>query len=306
MPAEFHVQNDCTTSWFKILPVFNPMKLTFPARRIVALLLASIGLSLSACTCQPSTPTATPTVPISTDTPTPTIVWFPPTNTPTFFPMLTPAPTRENHPGVGDLIFSDPFDQPQLWNTVSSEQASAAVTRNRLVLSINEPGPLTISSLRSQPMMDDFYAEVNVTISLCSSKDQYGMLFRAVSMQDYYRFMLNCSGQSRLERIRAGVNYPLSDWLSSGDVPLGGPAQVKLGVWVAGREMRVFLNDHFQISQLDPVFTGGTIGFFIYASGQSPITISFSDLSVYSVSYIFPTPTPLLMTPPTPSLTPSL
>jgi len=75
---------------------------------------------------------------------------------------------------------------------------------------------------------------------------------------------------------------------------------------VVGREMRVFLNDHFQFSQRDPVFPSGRIGFFIYASGQTPVTISFSDLSAYSVAYIFPTPTPLLLTPQPPTLTPSL
>jgi hypothetical protein len=183
------------------------------------------------------------------------------------------------------------FDQPQAWNTANSGQASATVTRNRLILSINEDGPLAISSLRSQPGMGDFYAEATATISLCSGKDQYGMLFRAASLQDYYRLIVNCSGESRLERVRAGEKYILNDWLASGDIPLGAPAQVKLGVWVAGQEMRVFLNDHFQFSQTDPVFSNGTIGFFAYASGKTPVTVSFSDLAAYSVQYVSPTPT---------------
>ena len=87
--------------------------------------------------------------------------------------------------------------------------------------------------------------------------------------------------------------YPLLDWLSSGDAPLGVPAQVKLGVWVAGKEIRVFLNDNYQFSQSDPVFSTGTIGFFAYANGKTPVTISFSNLSVYSVFYIAPPPSPI-------------
>ena len=142
------------------------------------------------------------------------------------------------------------------------------VTRNRLVLSITEPGPLSIASLRSQPAVGDFYAEATADISLCSGKDQYGMLFRASGSGDYYRFVLNCNGQVRLERVRGGVAYPLLDWFSSNDAPLGAPAQVKLGVWAVGREMRLFLNDHYQFSVVDPVFSTGTIGFFIYANGN--------------------------------------
>jgi len=57
--------------------------------------------------------------------------------------------------------------------------------------------------------------------------------------------------------------------------------------------MRLFLNDAFQFSMVDPVFSAGTFGFFAYASGKSPVTISFSDLSVYSVSFLLPTPSPI-------------
>jgi hypothetical protein len=268
------------------------MKLTILAKRILYLSLAACGLVLAACTGPIALPTETAT-PFSTETPTPTIIWFPPTNTPTIFPTQPATPTQEYHPGVGSLIFSDPFDQPELWNTANTESASAAVTRNQLVLSISGLGPLSIASLRSQPETGDFYAEAMVDISLCSGKDQYGMLFRASGSADYYRFAINCSGGLRLERLRAGETYPLNDWLASGDAPFGAPAQVKIGVWAVGREMRVFLNDHYQVSVLDPVFSSGTIGFFIFASGQNPVTISFSNLSVYSVFYVPPTPTPV-------------
>jgi hypothetical protein len=281
------------------------MKLTIFFRRIVTLFMASIGLLLAACSSLNASPTVTPASQPS-PSPTSTIVWFPPTNTPTALPTRAATPTENYLPGVGTLVFSDSFNLPELWNTAVSDQASAVITRNRLILSINEPGPLIIKSLRSGPLLGDFYAEALAEISLCSAKDQYGMLFRAASVQDYYRLIVNCEGQTRLERVRAGVNYPLSEWLTSSDVPLGAPAQVKLGIWVAGREMRVFLNDHLHFVQSDPVFSSGTVGFFVYASGQSPLTISFSDLSVYSVNYIFPTPTPILITPVPPTPTPIL
>ena len=265
------------------------MKLTILAKLFLTLLLAACGLILSACSGLTPIPTETPTS-FSIETPTATIVWFPPTNTPTAFPTRFQNPTEEYHPGVGNMIFVDSFDQPELWNTSSSSQASATVTRNRLLLSITGPGPLTILSLRSQPVVGDFYAEAKIDISLCSGKDQYGMLFRASGSRDYYRFSVNCSGQSRLERLRAGETYPLLDWFSSGDNPVGAPAQVKMGIWASGREMRIFLNDHLQTSQFDPVFSNGTLGFFAFASGQTPVTVSFSELSVYSVFYVSPMP----------------
>jgi hypothetical protein len=119
------------------------------------------------------------------------------------------------------------------------------------------------------------------------------MLLRAASSADYYRFTLTCNGQERLERVRGGVTYPLIGWLLSNDVPSGAPAQVKLGIWAVGPVMRFFVNNTFEFSLTDPVFSTGTFGFFAYATGKSPVTISFSDLSVYSVSYIALTPSPL-------------
>jgi hypothetical protein len=257
---------------------------------------------LAACSGPVFTPTLTPTAP-SSATPTATIIWFPPTDTPTALPVQPATPTADYRPGVGDLLFSDSFDDPAFWNTASSADASAMLTNSRLVLSITKPGPLSIASLRNQPSAGDFYADATANISLCSGNDQYGMLYRAGGNGNYYRFVLNCNGQERLERVRGGVTYPLLGWLSSNDAAIGAPAQIKLGVWAVGREMRLFLNDIYQFSMDDPVFSAGTFGFFAYANGKSPVTISFSDLSVYSVSYILPTPSPLPSGTPLPGAT---
>jgi hypothetical protein len=267
------------------------MKLTNILKIVSSTLFLGLGMVLASCSASPIIPTETPTRSV-TETPTATIVWFPPTNTPTSLPSALPAPIEDYHPGLGAQIFSDSFDQPDLWNTSDSAQASASVSRNRLILSINDPGPLSILTLRNQPVLGDFYAEASVDLSLCGGQDQYGFIYRASSISDFYRYVINCSGQVRVERVRGGVSYPLLGWLSSGDAPTGAPAQVTLGVWAVGAEMRFFLNDHFQFSQTDPVFSSGTLGFFVYANGNTPVTISFSNLSVYSVSYTPPPATP--------------
>jgi hypothetical protein len=255
-------------------------------------LLAACGLVLAGCAGPVLTPTPLP-VATDTETPTATIIWFPATDTPTALPSQPPPPTQDARPGMGELLFSDSFDQPALWNTASSDEASAILSNHRLVLSINASGPLYLTSLRSQPSLGDFYAEATANLSLCNSNDEYGMVLRAGGSVDYYRFALNCSGQERLERVSAGVTYPLLGWLSSNDIPSGAPAKVKLGVWADGREMRLFMNNVFQFSMADPVFSAGTIGFFAYAAGKTPVTISFSDLSVHSVSFLLPTLTPI-------------
>jgi len=282
----------------KNLQGFGTMKLTILLQRTRTLVLAALGTLLAACSGLIPAPTGTPPSILATETPSATIVWFPATDTPTLFPTRAVTPTLDYHPGLGSLIFSDSFDQPSLWDTSTAGAASAVVARNRLVLTVNGPGPLSILSLRSQPVLGDFYALVSVDVSLCGGQDQFGMLFRAAPGGNYYRFTINCNGQVRLERSRSGSRLPLQNWQSTGDAPVGAPAQLTIGVWAAGTELRFFLNDHYQFAMRDPVFSRGTLGFFAYASGTVPVTVSFSDLEVYAVSiipeggYMPPTSTP--------------
>jgi hypothetical protein len=93
-----------------------------------------------------------------------------------------------------------------------------------------------------------------------------------------------------LERVRGGLAEVLQNWTPSSDVPRGAPAQVKLGIWMSGTEMHLLLNDHAQFVIRDPVFPIGRLGFFAYASGDTPVLVSFRDLQVYSVPLILPTP----------------
>ncbi|MEW6092346.1 MAG: hypothetical protein AB1531_00120 [Chloroflexota bacterium] len=269
--------------------------MTFPCKRPWTLFLPLLAFTLSACSGLFPAPTPTPTLPPAPSTPT--IVWFPPTSTPTSFPTSTLAATAEPVPGVSNLLFADDFSDASLWNVSVSAKAAAQVGNNRLTLSLTS-GPQTIASLRSEPSLGDFYAEVTASPSLCRGNDQYGLLFRAAPGGTHYRFLLACNGSIRLERVRGGAADILQNWLPTGDAPPGAPANVKIGVWVAGSEMRFLLNGHLQFSLRDPVLHTGTLGFFAYASGATPVVVSFSDLEVYSVFYISPTPSA------TPSRTP--
>jgi hypothetical protein len=276
----------------------SPMKITTLCRGVLLLVL------LTACSGITPPPDLTPSLIPLTETPTPTIVWFPPTNTPTTFSTQTLPSASDQRPGLGDLLFAEIFDQPELWNTSAAASGSATVTRNQLILSISGQGPLTVASLRSQPTLGDFYAEAVVTLSLCGSTDQFGLIFRAAPGEINYRFVVTCSGQTRVERSQPGSHLPLNAWLSSGDAPIAAPAVIKLGVWAAGSEMRFFLNDHLQFTVADRMLLTGTLGFFVYASGAAPITALFSELSVYSVAYTSPIPSLTPSRTPTPTRTP--
>jgi hypothetical protein len=198
-------------------------------------------------------------------------------------------------PGLGAQIFSDDFSQVQDWSRASLQTMGEGanniiLNRNRLTLAANVV-PVSLFSLQKNLLLTDFYTEVTVSVNRCFGLDTYGLLFRSASEAYTYRFLLNCSGNARVDRVRDSTALSLQDWLPSGDAPLGAPGEVRMGVWTAGAEMRFFLNGRYQFSVMDPVFKSGSLGVFINASSPDGMNISFSDLTVNAVEYVSPTPT---------------
>lgn len=225
------------------------------------------------------TPTATQVL-----TPTPTIVWFPPTATPTRFPTQVRQPTPEQRPGLGAVSLTDSFSQTGLWQTLKTGTGSVDYGRDALTVAISAPKAM-LSSLRAAPDLNNFYLEITSTASLCRGPDAYGLLLRAADGKNLYRFLVNCSGQVRLERVKNNQVIPLQDWMPSGQVPPGSPLVLRLGVWAVQDEMRFFVNNFYQFSVRDPVWKTGLLGIFARSGGNTAVSVSFSDLVVRSVDY---------------------
>jgi len=229
-------------------------------------------------------PTETPTSAPPTGTPTPTTVWFPPTATFTPFPTSTALPpTPEQRPGIGALLLQDDFSSGQSWALSEKEGASARMGKDELSIAISMKR-IYHFSLRLEPQLGNFYAEITANPSLCRGLDEYGLLIRAQSANDYYRFSLSCDGQVRLDRILHGQASSPQPWLLSGDVPPGGPSSSRLGVWAVGAEMRFFVNGNFQFAVNDGQIPSGALGVFARSASDEALSVNFADLSVWEVN----------------------
>ena len=233
-------------------------------------------------------PTETP-VPTDTITPTPTIVWFPPSATATGLAMPTYTGTPDMNPGIGEVALKDSFTNKTVWDIATSDSGSANINQNRLTLAV-QPG-YYLASMRRELPLSDFYAEITARPSLCRGEDNYGVVVRGVG-SSFYRFVLTCNRQIRAERIAGGTRLPLYEPVPSGDAP-GAPGEVRIGIWAVGSEMRLFLNGRFQFSVMDPSFPTGAFGVFVRSTGETPVTVTFSELTVYEVDYTLPTKTPI-------------
>ncbi|HXD09276.1 MAG TPA: hypothetical protein VN653_04370, partial [Anaerolineales bacterium] len=251
--------------------------------------LLAATLILSACLPLTPVPATEPPLPTDTAPPTPTIDWFPASATPTPNLIPTYTSTPEMNPGIGKQIINDNFSDDSVWDTAASEQASAIVKDKHLTLAV-EPG-VSVASLRRDQTLGNFYAEITARPRLCRADDSYGILIRSTGTS-FYRFTLSCNGLIHVERIKSSERLVLSEPIASGDVPLGAPGEVRIGMWAVGGEMRLFLNGRYQFSVVEKTLPSGAFGVFTQSKGDTPVTVTFSDLKVYDVDYTAPTRTP--------------
>ena len=238
---------------------------------------------LVACGLAPG-PEATSTIqasPTELATSTPTIDWFPATFTPTFLPTAPPTtPTPAAPPARGNLIYQDDFTRKGLWTTGQFAAGGIAYGKSELSLAVSEPrGALTSSRL--EPALSNFYLEVTAAPSLCLNGDNYGIQFRMSSTKDFYRFILSCAGQVRLERIKGGTGLVLHDWSASAQALPNSSGTYRLGVRAVGSDLRLYINDILQFTASDASLSSGGLGLFVRSMGSTAVTINFSNLAIY-------------------------
>ena len=247
----------------------------------VTIILASV---LSAClaprTPLPPLPTHTPLPPTLTFTPT--IVWFPSTSTFTPRPIQeVTTPTPDMRPSFGALLIEEDFSDPEHWTLGRAGALSAALGKAELSLAISRPRGY-IYSLFSEPVPGDFYVEITAAPSLCKDRDEYGLLLRVSSNLEYYRFSISCNGEARLDRYNNELPSSLEPLTPSGAIPPGAPSVTRLAVLARGKEINYYANGEYLFTTRDPYLLQGSLGVFARSAGDNAVTVSFSDLKIYS------------------------
>lgn len=255
-------------------------------KAILGLLILTVLFTLSGCDLQPVEATITPTLTATqTETPTPTIDWFPATPTPTSppLPSATPQPTLADlRTGIIDRLVDDDFTDESLWVIRQSPAGNIAFGVQNLTLAVASPNT-SLTSLSQHSLPEDFYLEMTLQPTLCQPLDQVGVLFWQQSESDYYRLLIDCSGQVRLELIQGGQSFVLQDWEFAQGIQPGVPATNRLGLWVSRGQFQLYINDVFQFTRNIATNRSGGLGVFARTISGSVMTVRFSDLQIYQV-----------------------
>ena len=238
---------------------------------------------------QPIADTPTPVTPTATETaaptmvPTSTIVWFPPTATPRPLNTPTPFPTVSQLPELGGVLLSDDFSTDKNWQTYRSPQGNAVISNNELTLALQNSAS-AIASYSSLPQMGDYYLSMDVSLSLCANaNDWYGVAFRIQDSDNAYRWLFNCLGQTRVDRLYRGRAYLISDWDINGAIKPAAPQKFSIGIAAEGSSLRFYANGQLLTEAEDTIFPTGGYGLLAYSEGLSPLTVSFSDFKLTAI-----------------------
>jgi len=253
-----------------------------PKNFLVLILIFVLVFAITGCSSLTKEPVFITATKAQTPSPSATIVWFPATSTATLVPTKPAVPTENLHPAVGEILLIDDFGQIENWSLSSESGGRISHGKNELTLAVQD-AKTYIASLNSVINIQDAWIETSANVSLCKAADSYGLLIRAGSAMDAYRFLVNCQGQVKLERLKFGRASTLVNWMQSGQVLPGSPQKVRLQVWVVKNELRFFVNEVFQFSTRDSILASGRFGVFARQAAETPLTVSFSDLVIRSI-----------------------
>jgi hypothetical protein len=229
---------------------------------------------------QPATPETPPSfTPSLTPYPTSTVEWFPATHTPTPPPSVVATPTVQLLEGVGSVAFREDFESLDEWMVPNTSRGEINLDRGQMNIIILEPQTY-LTAIRESPEFDSFYAEVEVSTSLCQGKDEYGVIFRAAGPANYYRYALSCDGEVRLEKLVGGSAVALQPWTPSASVPPAAPSQTTLGILAEGDQLTLFIDQARQFSIADSELVRGTMGVYARSVSETAVTVSFSRFVV--------------------------
>jgi len=240
----------------------------------------------------PTSTTAPPTMtaPLSSTkppAPSPTaqrpITPGPATPTPTRGPMPVPAALKVSK---GALLFSDEFTNNSAgWDEDSGETSTRYFQDGRYHIVVNKVDYIAWSNPIQEYRFQDFVYEVDATPTGGPDDNAYGVLFRYVDTDNFYRFDISADGQLRAQKKVKGEYTALSAWTRSTAVKQGKQVN-KIGVTAIGDTFNFYVNSIYVGSVSDSSLPAGSIGLIAaaYAEGGPGVDIAFDNAKVWEAS----------------------
>lgn len=208
--------------------------------------------------------------------------------------VITPIRTTPEPDANVLLKFEDDFsDSNSGWDDAFGKYYTKQYGNNQYHIEITTNN-LVVWGLANRNAAD-FEVEVEATHQTVDVGVTYGLIFRYVDHDNYYRFDVSDDGFFLLSKFQEGVWETLIDWTGSSAINTGQVANV-LKIIARGPEILLYANGQELTSITDNSFAQGNFGFFASTFETSHIWVSFDNLKLWAPEAqqiaIIPTPTP--------------
>jgi hypothetical protein len=209
----------------------------------------------------------------------------------TWTPGASLTPTVDLRADSGPVLLNDSMDDPSVWQLTTTDAGVSAITDGRLTLSVRTPRAYHTAH-RIEPVVGDFYAEIEVITEVCSPGDEVGMTARGGGLFEQYRFLIGCDGTARMTRILEEDSRALTLRVSDPAILGGAPARNRLGIWLSGLDLKFLVNGDEVLTVRDAALSRGTLGVIARAGTGGQVSAAFDDLIVYALLDPRLTPSP--------------
>lgn len=199
----------------------------------------------------------TPTEQRITDTPTPEI-----TSTGEATATLEAGDPRGQ---LGEPNFDDTFVNGNNWAIYEDDHVGFEVVDNNLVMTAFNTDRWE-GWMLSWPSIEDFYLEMTATFGDCDGDDRFGLMFRSTGESfswGGYLFGITCDGRYSLRSWDTSAYRNIVSWQANESINTGEGASNRLGVWVEGDTITLYINGDRVSQAQDTEHESGKFGVFI-------------------------------------------
>jgi hypothetical protein len=216
----------------------------------------------------------------------------------TWTPGASLTPTVDLRVDAGPVLLHDSMDDPSVWQLTTGDTGVSAISDGRLTLSVRSARAYHTAH-RLEPVVGDFYAEIEVLTEVCHAGDEVGLTARGRGLFEQYRFLIGCDGTARITRVLEEGSRALTLRVSDPAILGGAPARNRLGVWLSGLDLKFLVNGDEVLTVRDAALTQGTLGVIARAGTGGQVSAAFDDLIVYALldPRLTPSPSPTRLPP---------
>ncbi len=196
---------------------------------------------------------------------------------------LLPESGSSNSVEIAGNDFADGFVAGQTGDWLIEQDAigSTSIVNEQLLITVAAPNTVQYSTLRNREF-GDFAYEADVTQLAGPPESSYGLIFRAVDGQQFYRFDITGNGQFIVERHNSDGTWTrlVQEWTPASALNQGLNVTNRLRVLASGQTLTFYANDVLLTQVNDATYASGAVGLDAGTFGGSNLQVAFDNVAI--------------------------